>query len=42
MEWCCIHKPQKGMGVIRMFDELDNAIDKMMEEQNKLLDDAYQ
>ncbi len=30
------------MGVIRMFDELDNAIDKMMEEQNKLLDDAYQ
>ncbi len=25
-----------------MFDELDNAIDKMMEEQNKLLDDAYQ
>lgn len=30
------------MGVIRMFDKLDNAIDKMMEEQNKLLDDAYQ
>lgn len=30
------------MGVIRMFDELDNAIDKMMDEQNKLIDDAYQ
>lgn len=30
------------MGVIKMFDKLDNAIDKMMEEQNNLLDDAYQ
>lgn len=28
--------------VIRMFDELDNAIDKVIDEQNKLIDDAYQ
>lgn len=33
---------ERYRGVIRMFDELDNAIDKMIDEQNKLIDDAYQ